>query len=149
MSKECCKLKSLLLYFLPGPRSTKFSRMKKLFGLIAFIGCSLFFSSSVTAQQQIRNYTDCKFEVKVAVGQDDCQDVTIQTYFVGANDAVVITLGNGESIQYASGSYLNTTCNFHIGLDCSVYPVSTSVDCNTACGDYDAKLFSWGIRLED
>jgi len=125
--------------------------MKNLFSLVAFVGCFVFFSSSaaIAQSQQIRNYTDCTFEVKVAVGQDDCNDISFQTIVVAPGTAEFVTLGAGESIQYAKGRYLGSSCAFYIGLSCSPYPPSEWVDCDTNCGDYGAKLYSWGIRLSN
>ena len=127
--------------------------MKKLMKLSVLIGCFLMVAATtVSAQDFVRNATNCDFEVKVAYGTvAGCGVSGFATMVVPAGTQV--SFGVGVEILYAKGRPTTTlgtaSCAFYIaqGL-CAPYPISDTITDPSCCGGYTATLIpGFGIYI--
>lgn len=125
--------------------------MKNLFTLFALVFCfALSAVNTASAQHEIKNGTNCDFEVKIGYAlSGSCSATGFMSVFVPANTNVTVTLPAGNEIYIAKGRYAATmSCPFYIGISCTPYPTTVGVSCSTACGDYTAVLNpALGIKL--
>ncbi len=131
--------------------------MKKFINLTLLMTCLVMLTTtSILAQDIVRNSTNCTFLVRVAYGPvgPGCAATGFADATVPANTQVNVGIPAGTEIKYAKGAYTllggGLACPFYIGLPCSPYPLAVGVLCSTPCGDYKARLYpGLGIHLYD
>ena len=126
--------------------------MKNLFSLFLLVGCFTFLASSTTtAQNVIRNYTNCDFFIKVAYGQNgSCTWQGTLTATVPANGQVLLALPPNTRIIASKGLYAGTNgCVFYVGdASCNNYGQQVNVNCNVGCGNYGVSFDpQYGMKI--
>jgi len=127
--------------------------MKKLLNFALLVACFSFLAStSVSAQDFIKNGTDCKILVKVAYGPVGPSCATTGTIQMISYPGTSVSIGvpPGTEIKAAKGTYISpaANCPFYVGLPCSGLPLIDSVTCGSSCGDYKAVfVVGSGIKI--
>ena len=101
-------------------------------------------SSTVQAQDKVRNSTNCDFRIRVAYGPiGGCTSTGIIDAIVPAGTSILLGIPPGNEIIEAKGAYaaIVPSCAFYIGLPCTGSPLIDSVPCTLLCGDYKARLY--------
>ncbi len=115
------------------------------------MGCLAFVNTSVSAQNFVRNATQCEFTVKVAYGNPvTCAVAGYSVAVVAPFTQVNVAVPAGTQILYGKGTYspIIPLCAFYIGLPCSPYPPVDNVSCTQLCGNYTAEMIpGFGIWI--
>lgn len=128
--------------------------MKKFIQLFAIVGCLLMVSTStITAQDLVRNITNCDVNVRVGYGPiGGCTLAGIVNALVPAGTTISLGFPAGNEIIQSKGAYTAApSCAYYIGLPCTSYPLVDFVPCpSSACNDYKARLYPLrGILIYD
>lgn len=108
---------------------------------------SLFFTTVIASAQSLGNRTACDMEMTVVYGFNNCQATGTYTAIVPAFSVVPIPMPPGQVVIASRGLYVNTSssCVYVVGLPCTGYSTLDNVQCNAACGPYNARLSNWGV----
>lgn len=120
--------------------------MKRIIQLTLTVTLLSFLTVSTTyAQNFLGNRTACDMEMSVVWGDNMCNINGSFNTIVPAFSVVPIPMPATDVIVAAKGYYLGTSCLFYVGIPCTPYSMTDFVVCSQPCGDYKARLDSWGV----
>ncbi len=127
--------------------------MKKFLQVFTFVACFLMVSSTtVSAQDIVRNITNCDVQVRVGYGPiGGCAITGIVNAVVPSNSTISLGFPAGNEIIRSQGRYtVSPSCSYDIGLPCTGLPLTVLSVCSSACNDYKARLYPLrGILIYD
>lgn len=119
--------------------------MKKIIQLTLTLTLLSLFAVNTVSAQNLGNRTACNMVMSVVWGDIFCNTTGSFTTVVPPFSVVPIPMPPGNVIIVSRGYYVGSSCVYAVGIPCSGFPANDAIACGTACGNYRARLDSWGV----